>query len=499
MGMVRVAAIVSLAAVLLFSGVYAGGFENADVGLRARGMGGAFRAIANDWTAARYNPAGYARLADNQLGANLALVHIRDEIQADYRRTSGTHEFETGVFNDMSIYNAHEILSNPSGGLAFRAPVWGETVFGFSIYQPFDYNTTWMLYRPVPGFATYPSTGTGHNIPNDQYYTNLDVVAFQITAGREFTEEQLYMGLGLQLLRADLRFNEMVFHESLLPRPANDQPYDYFPQWASHNGYGFGFGLNYGLIWTPTEKASIALTASLPFDITISGDSAGALLNFYLPRIGNNSGGYREGSVEHFLASGERVNAEAEFETTLQLPASFAIGFAYNLSEKLTVALDAQYMLWSAFEGFDFVYSEFRGIPRLIDTLAADSPEKTLFTSDHSHPVEWDNAGRVMLGFSYEASETMTLLGGGFADQSPMRKTTHFTPSFIDTGDKYGFSGGAQFHINQWDVGFVSSYTGYPDLTVSTIDSDGDGVDDSFPGLYKGGVWETVLAFNYRF
>ena len=46
MGIVRVAAIVSLAAVLLFSGVYAGGFENADVGLRARGMGGAFRAIA---------------------------------------------------------------------------------------------------------------------------------------------------------------------------------------------------------------------------------------------------------------------------------------------------------------------------------------------------------------------------------------------------------------------------------------------------------------------
>jgi hypothetical protein len=69
----------------------------------------------------------------------------------------------------------------------------------------------------------------------------------------------------------------------------------------------------------------------------------------------------------------------------------------------------------------------------------------------------------------------------------------------VDTGDKYGFSGGVMFHIKEWDFGFASTYTSYPDLTIAAIDSDGDGTADSLPGLYKAEQFETVLSFIYRF
>ena len=68
MGIVRVSAIILVVVTLLSPVVSASGLEGFGVGTRAAAMGGAFRAVADDWTAAFYNPAGYANIYDNQLG-----------------------------------------------------------------------------------------------------------------------------------------------------------------------------------------------------------------------------------------------------------------------------------------------------------------------------------------------------------------------------------------------------------------------------------------------
>lgn len=500
MGYLKFICVALLGILALTAPAVAGGFENNHVGLKATAMGGAFRAFADDWTAAYYNPAAYALIVDNQFGANAAFLHHRNEIIPNYRRVAGSSQFETGFYNDRSIYNPHEILSNPSAGIVLRLPVAGETVFGFSIYQPFDYNISWELFRPL---TTYSTT---HTLPRDQYRTNLDVVAFQLSAGREFQEEQLYLGLGIELLRADLIFNEILFRDNPMPAPFDDRPYELIPQWSKNDGYGFGLGFRGGLLWKPLEKISVGLTAHLPFDINISGDST--QLSFYLPSVADTvalrAAGYPIGSIGYLFGTGAQINALADFKTKLKLPAAAGIGVAIDVTEKLTVAIDAQYTLWSKFDGFEFEYSNFSQISKLVDTASIVDGADTTYTGEWvtqntSHPVDWKNSGRLMMGAQFEATTLFTLYAGGFADQSPARKTTQFTPNFVDTGDKYGFSGGIMFHINQWDFGFASSYTTYPDLTIPTIDSDGDGVDDSFPGLYKAEQFETVLSFIYRF
>lgn len=492
--------VVLFSLLVLTTGVWAGGFENNNVGLKATALGGAFRALADDWTAAYYNPAAYALIPDNQFGGNAAFNHYRNELIPNYRRISPTDAFETGFFNDRSIYNPHEILSNPSGGLVLRAPLAGETVFGFSIYQPFDYNITWTLFRPLTAYSN------GYKFPGDQYQTNLDVVAFQLSAGREFKEEQLYLGLGLELLRADLIFTEITFRDNPMPAPFDDRPYELIPEWTKSDGYGWGFGVRGGLLWKPTERVNVGITAHLPFDINISGDSSN--LNFYLPDVADTAAlraaGYTIGTIGFLYASGAQINALADFETKLQLPPSAGIGVAFDVTEKLTVALDAQYMLWSQFEGFNFEYGNFSQISRLVDTsLLVDAADTTYtrdwVTQNTSHPVDWENSGRAMLGAQFQATDLFTLYAGGSIDQSPARNATQFTPNFVDTGDKLGLSGGILFHINEWDFGIASSYTSYPELTIPAIDSDGDGVDDSFPGTYKADTYETVLSFIYRF
>ena len=80
-----------------------------------------------------------------------------------------------------------------------------------------------------------------------------------------------------------------------------------------------------------------------------------------------------------------------------------------------------------------------------------------------------------------------------------MRNTAERIPQFVDTGDKYGFNLGFVAHVEQWDIGLITSYFAYPDLQTPLVDVDNDGLDDSFPGDYKAATYETVLSLNYRF
>ncbi len=493
MSLVRFTATVLVIIALLSPTLAAGGFQTFGFGNQARGMGGAFRAVADDWTAAYYNPAGYARINDNQLGANTSLIHLRNELIPDYRFGD---IYEVGILNDQVNYNKHQIYSNPSGGFVARVPLFGESVIGLSAYQPFDNNITWTLYE-MP--LAYNDT---LSLPTDQYSNNLDVVAFQLTFARDLVEEKVAFGLGLQLLRADLKFSSIVFRNNPYEGTVlADRPWDKVTEYNQNDGNGWGFGINAGLMIKLNDKANLGITASVPFDITLKGDSK---LDFFMPKInsltepGSTDGeDYTQGTPEYLFIVGNEIIDQASFETTLKLPVSFGAGLAYDVTDKLLLALDAEYTLWSAFEGFDFTFTDHNGLTGAADTSAFVNE---FFTADLSYPVEWKDAAKVMLGARYLFSNSLTLLAGTSFDQSPAREAAEFTPMFVDTGDKTSISGGAVYHYGQWDFGISGAYTAYSDITVSElVDTNDDGLIDSFTGQYKANTYETVLSFNYRF
>jgi len=495
MGIARFTVIGLLFLTICSPGLLASGFENTGLGTTARGMGGAFRAIANDWTAAYYNPAGYAFSLDNQLGADLGLLHNRHELTPDYWfRDDVGNEYMSGIVNDVTLFNHHEILSNPTAGFMVRLPLWGETVFGLSAYQPFDYAISWKAYDPdAAGFYSYNDNASAA-LPDDQYRTDLDVVAFQLTAGREFVPGKLALGVGLQLLRGDLIFNDLILRKNPLTGTAADRPRDRIPEFTNNDGMGWGFGLNGGMLWKPTERLNVAVTARLPFDISIDGTTE---LRFVLPENEQAKDEANPNSVDHFFLSGAVVSLEADMKTKLKLPPSLAIGFAYEVTEKLTVAMDVEYTLWSRYDGLDFTYSNF-SIEEYSNNMYIDST-MDFFSADLIRPADWNNAGKIMVGASYDFREYLTFLGGVSADQSAIRDAVEFSPQFVDTGDKYCFSGGFVAHVDRWDLGLVTSYTNYPDHEPGLNDVNNDDIFDSFPGEYKAAVYETILSFNYRF
>ena len=485
-------------AFLLVAGLWhngkASGFENSGVGATARALGGAFRAVADDWTAAYYNPAGYAFIKDNQVGGNFAFLHYRQELTPSYRWGG---QYETGVFNDRADYNNHEILSNPSAGFVVRLPVAGETVFGLSAYQPFDYNTTWNLYEPLKAYND--SLG----LPQDQFRTNIDVVSFQVTAARSYLDDKLAVGLGLQLLRADMLFNTMQFRQNPLWErdPGSilvSRPYDKITEWAHHDGHGWGVGLRGGLLYKLNEKTNLAVTFSLPSTVTVKGR---ARLEYYMPYNSlirpEDSIGYLGGTVGNLFSAGSQVTDSADFESKLHLPRSLGFGLSWQATEKLRLSFDAEYVRWSGFSGWQFTYSGHQGLRGAADTAVAI---RQFFQSTTTAPVDWESAGKFAVGLKYDLAPLFSILAGGTADQSPLANGQMVSPNLIDTGDKYIYNIGGVLHVERWELSMMTSYTSFPDHTTSAIfDWNGDKTPDTFPGAYKASLYETVMSFTYRF
>lgn len=478
--MIRSTVTLITALLLLCSCVFASGFQYPGIGTKARGMGGAFRAVADNWTAAYYNPAGYAFLADNEIGFSQGFAHPRHELTPNYTFTADGYSYDFGVF-DETLYNHHEILSMPAGGFAVRLPLFGEIVWGLSAYQPFDNNVTWSVWQPL---AAYNNT-IGDNVPADQFKADIDIVTFQMTTAKSFKDDRLSVGFGLQLLRADIWMRDFIVR----PNPVwNDRPKDFVAEFTSHDGSAWGFGLNVGLMYKATEKLNVAVTASIPTEFDIEGT---AFQEYVVPSATTSDTSLFLGG-----AADSAFRVDSDFRTKIKLPAVLGVGLAYQMNDKLTLALDAEYTLWSKFEGMSFEYYNY-----ILSGKITESSDPAFFQQNTSNPTVWDDCGKVALGAHYQYSDIVGFMGGMSVEQSPLRNSLYFTPWFPEAGTKYGFSGGLQLSFERWELGLITSFYDYPneEEITWTEDADGDGVTDSFPGTYKSAAVETILSVNYRF
>ncbi len=462
---------------LFWSGAFGSGFTFDGLGVKARGMGGAFRAIADDWSAAYYNPAGLTGITDNIMAGNITFIHNRFSTKQNVEWGGWQ---ESGYINNRDLYNHHTILNVPQVGTVVPLPIWGETVFGFSIMQIFDQNHSWELFQSIDAYNQKA-------FPTHQFYNNLDVVAFQLSAAREFMEEQLSVGVGLSLLRGDLIYTGLSLLNNPMP---THRPYEKIPQWYKHDGMGWGFGYKLGLMYHLNEKIDLALVATGPSSINLSGDFSSM---YYIGDSPTETG--NELTDENYFTSGIVQETSADFETSLDLPASIAGGIAYRVNDKLIVDLDVELTFWSAFEGFDFTYTGLSGLPDTNYPVAIALMDQSSF----SVPVNWTNAGRVMLGADYKLKDYVSLRCGGSIDQTAITDET-FIPQFMDLYTKYSFGVGVGFEINYWQLDLTTTYTHHKKVDIQSISYYNDDLlMDNVPALYKADNYQTIFGVSYRF
>lgn len=445
--------------VLLIGGVVWGAeFAVDGVGVKALSMGGAFRGLADDWSACFWNPAGLGFLEKSELNASFAAMLYLPKYNPNvlYGGLYGV-----GFKNGEDHYPENKFYFLPSFSGIYKLPK-NDMVLGMSAHITYQLESHyWELFKPLPGYNNL----VGY--PKDDFSPNILIYDFHPTMAKKFSEN-LSLGFGLSVNWADYRLTQVSFIETKYDVPLRNIPVD---SKLSMDGWGVGFNL--GMLYKLSPKVQMGLSVSSPVNIKVKGDMK---YTAYLPN-----------HIEvDTLFIGETLSSDPKAEATLNLPASAGIGFAYFPSDKLTFTFDGSWTGWSRWENLE------------IDLTGKDPLGNT--ASDPTIAYQWKDVIKIALGCEYMYNDELAIRSGYFFESSPIPNST-LNVLIPDIGPKHGFNLGLGYTFkNNIELGFAQQFVLSPSKTVDKIeDVNNDGTYDNLPGKYSNMRSGSHLSVTYRF
>jgi long-chain fatty acid transport protein len=443
-----------------------GGFALPGVGSKALNMGGAFRGLADDWSAAFWNPAGLAYLPSSEFTMNLYTFNFRPEYTPDFTMGEGGFNYSFG-YPDQTHYPDDRAFFLPSFSGFHKFAEYEGFIGGVAFFVPYKLESRWNLYKPPAGYD--------NNVPYPRFDHATDILVWDLhpTVAKAFMDDKLALGLGLSIQRSDFGLRRTVLTRT--PQ-GYTRPYDFFPVDEQMTTDGWGVGFNAGILYKMSPKFQLGFSYQSPVDIGLKGEVE---LEMYLPVIPKSD-----------LLGGTVYFRDGDFETTLPLPGEIGVGVMYRPIEKLTLTSDVSSVNWSRLEFLD--NWDYDLVAGRLDTLYA-------LVSKAELPFNWDNIVRFSLGGEYILKEGLFLRGGYFLEQSPIPDET-FTLLIPDLGDKHSFNLGLSYQINSVELGYDYQLVTYKKREVTElVDANGDGLYDNMPGTYKMLFHCSGLSFTYRF
>ncbi len=473
---VIMAALLILGTSIFFAhSAFAGGFALSGVGSKAIGMGGAFRGLADDWSAAYWNPAGLTQVKQTELNGMLVAISPRASFNPDIMY--GT--LDVGYRNGSTRYASDNTELAPDFSGFFNIPSLKGYTMGLAIYVPFGLGSEWDLMNPVNRDLARPFPGIDHK-------TDLNIIDIHPTVAREFLDGKLSVGAGLAIQRGSITFEKTYLKGSGLPAP-----HEYLYIDGTIKGDGWGIGGNFGLLYKFNDKLQFGLSGRTGTTIKFSGTSRQELYTLNNNDLRNilldNATSLAESASVHFLFDNNLENhvaipsAKGDFKT----PADFGFGIAYKASPKLTFTGDIAYTNWSR---LDSILINLDGA----DPSGAPAQNSVIY-------LHWKNTLRFSLGAEYWVKDYLGLRFGYYLDPSPVPDNS-FTPLIPDVGDKNSYNIGTALKFSGIELAYNFEYIGFKDRTVSAlVDNNGDKVYDNYPGSYKMSVYASHLSITYRF
>lgn len=480
--------------VVLWCGVVvAGGWQYTGVGARAKSMGNAFRAVSADASNAYYNPAGLAYFETNIFSGTVELHGPRPEVDPNFN----SNGYNFGYLNGETRYPFDEVYAMGTASLYFQPTAIPNLVFGGSVYQAYDHNAVWNLFRISPEY------NSEQQVVQENHISNFDIVTFQPTVAYKFSDDKIALGLGVQIHRGDGWLDQVRLLDNPYQYPLNVRPMDKLPEVYSVDGYGYSVGFNVGVQVKLSEKFSIGGNYKSKSTMTIDGNgveriffplNSGVAALYNDPNVNNNPD-----QLEIFTtySTGPEyiVTSDAEFEMTV--PSEFGFGIAIEPNPRTMLTADFSMTRWSEFEAFNIMYSN----RDFANSTHPQAPQtwSNLF-SDVTVPFDWDDAIRISVGGERVLNERWTGRIGYMYDDSPIPDDT-FGPTFVDPGSKHSFNLGATFVLNEsisFEGAIEGVFAGSRDIP-SVTDVNGDGYWDNFSGEWKDKSFNSSWALNYRF
>jgi len=458
------------------SGIYVPG-----VGDKSTSLGGAFRALANDWSAAWWNPAGLAYLEKSEFTTQLMIVTPRPNYTPDIN-AGASGEIEFGYRNGTEWVPNDRHFFYPNAGGFYKIPTAANFNAGLAVLFPYGLGSRWDLFDPLPGY------GNTAPYPRIDHEVNFVVVDVHPTIAKEISKDRLSVGLGLSIQNGDLAYQrthlipsgQVAAIDSTNPGGL-ERPYDNFAMDAKTELNGWGVGINLGILFKASSKLNLAVTYRSPVNIKMSGRTRQSV---YLPS--NSALVSSDTALQPYLSGGVATN-DLPLDLTLKLPSEFGLGLALFASDRFTLTADLAWTSWSRFDQWELEYQTAATTP-LLGTA-----------SQTAVALNWEDVTSFSIGVEYLARENLKIRAGFANDPSPVPDQT-ISPVFLDYSDKNRLNLGGSYTIGKYEVGYNFEYINFKDREVTTLaDVNGDGVSDNYPGRYTSTFYGSHLFFTYRF
>jgi hypothetical protein len=326
-------------------------------GARARAMGGAFIAVADDPSAATWNPAGLVQLDKYQMGAALDFVNPRLEYTASYS------------LDDMSSFD--NSLKQNKGFLSFGSVVIPFTLMGKELVGSVAYNRASNLYdkRVYNSLGVVSVEDTSGNVYDtyrvgertEEIKGGLDILVLSLGAK---AYKELSLGLGINVYTGGYKYNgdqqidiswDAVSDTSVRYRPYIEGKY---------SGLNFTFGTMYKY-----QGLRLGAVLKTPFKLKEK-DDVQLLWDYIVQGVVN----------PYSIQFG--VLWPQEYEQKWEIPMSIGFGASYQY-QGLTLAADVEYRDFSSSKLF--------------------YPEKWFnpLSPDTSMALEWNSLTQLRLGAEY--------------------------------------------------------------------------------------------------
>ncbi|UTW61388.1 outer membrane protein transport protein [bacterium SCSIO 12741] len=398
-------------AVVLFLSSSAGGFQVSLQGQKQIGMGHVGVPMLFGASSIYFNP-GALPMLDSTFSASLGMSTIFSKAYYQNETYNQTFESDNPVGTPFSAYANYILKERISIGLGVYTP------FGSSVVWDDQWAGRYLIQKiQLRSFFIQPTVG----------YKVMD---------------NLGIGVGFIWATGNVKINRAIN----LPVGDNTETVELS---SGANGYGF----NAGIYYDPMEQLHIGLSYK-------SGIKMEA----------------KDGDVTMKVPASLNSNFPEtnKFSTTLNLPGSVNFGIGYDLTDKITIAAEANWVNWDVY-----------------DSLVFDFETNTDGLEDSRNPRLYENTIAFRLGANYQHSEKLSVRLGAYYDPSPVQDE-YFTPETPNM-DNLGFTGGASYSPMKnlsIDVSLLYIYG---------LERESQYKPANFSGTYRTTAWVPGLGLSYNF
>ncbi|NOZ84824.1 MAG: hypothetical protein GXP49_00900 [Deltaproteobacteria bacterium] len=418
----------------------AGGFLIYEQGAAAQGMAGTFVSVANDPTAVYYNPAGLA--FQNGIGATAGMSLILTTLKTKPKHVD---------------YSTGHVTTGPSiaadNGL-------------FPI--PFAYVSASLGHGVAAGLGVFPHLGLGISWPGGKQWDTgrqeIEKVSLQVLTVNPCISwspaRWISFGLGFDAAKGSIEFQRGI--DFMREGWDSVDPSNRFGS-AELGGSGWGFGMNFGVLFKPMDELSLGIHYRSRFNLALSGKGS-----FDVP------------------PSFADTLPDQDLSMEITMPDIIAAGIAYRPLNWLLLQLEVTQVMWST---YDVLYVELNKTPENNMRMEQDFQDTATFRFG----LQLDGAGIV------QGLDGFKVRTGFIFDLTPVPSTT-LGPALPD-GNRYDWSFGLGYTISKqfpltMNLAYILIYFNR-DEDVK-LDSNNVPV-NHWPAAYRGLYHSIGLDVSYKF